>query len=163
MAAMTYKRERILRTYVFFVISLLICAADQITKDYIHRNLTLHEIIPITQFFNIVHYRNIGSAFGMFKGVGNPIFIALSVIIILAVSAMIMKTINDRLALSFFLGGAAGNMIDRIARGYVVDFLDVHIGLRHWPAFNVADSALTVGIILLILGQFSALNRKTAR
>ncbi|MBF0320919.1 MAG: signal peptidase II, partial [Nitrospirae bacterium] len=135
-------------------VSLFVFIADQITKYIIIQKLTLHESIPVTSFFNIVSARNRGSAFGMFQSWGNTPFIVLSVVVLVIILGLLIFGKKDLLALSFVLGGAAGNMTDRLTVGSVVDFLDFYAGKYHWPAFNVADMALTCGIGLMIIGHF---------
>ncbi len=139
------------KTAFYFMFALFVFGFDQGTKYLIMKNLKLYEVIKVIPFFNIVYYRNVGSAFGLFKVLGNPFFILVSAAAILAVSVMIIKDGNNRLGFSLILGGAAGNLADRIAHGYVVDFLELYAGNFFWPAFNVADSALTVGIIILMI------------
>jgi signal peptidase II len=139
------------RTVVYFVLAFVIFMLDQGTKYLIVKNLNLYQVIKAMSHFNVVYYRNIGSAFGMFKGFGNPFFIFVSAAAIVAVSVMIIKDGDNRLGFSLILGGAAGNLTDRIAHGYVIDFLEVYVGNFYWPAFNVADSALTMGIVLIAI------------
>jgi signal peptidase II len=139
------------RYAVFFVISLAVFILDQVTKYLITSHLRLFQVIPVMPFFNIVYVDNTGSAFGMFKGLGNPFFIGIAGAAIIAVAVMIIKDRENRLGLSLILGGAAGNLADRVIHRYVIDFLDFYAGKHHWPAFNVADSALTVGIALLLI------------
>lgn len=122
---------------------------DQLTKSIINTYLKTYESIEVLPFFQIVHVRNTGAAFGIFRGLGNGVFIGISVLAVLVVTALLLTSKEDRIAFSLILGGALGNLTDRLLRGYVVDFLDFYIGSHHWPAFNVADSALTVGIALL--------------
>ena len=100
-------------------------------------------------FFNIVYAENVGSAFGMFKGLGNAFFIAIAASAVVAVVVLIIKDRANALSFSLVLGGASGNLSDRVVYGYVIDFLDVYAGRYHWPAFNVADSALSIGIALM--------------
>lgn len=138
-------------TYVYFLVALVVFVLDQVAKYIITNNLNLYQVIKALPSFNLVYYRNIGSAFGMFKSLGNPFFILVSAAAIVAVSVMIVKDGDNRLGLSLILGGAAGNLADRIVRGYVIDFLEVYAGDFYWPAFNVADSALTIGILLLMI------------
>lgn len=137
-----------------FLIALVIFILDQFTKYLIKSYVGPYEIIRVLPFFNIVYVENIGSAFGMFKSLGNFFFIAIAVLAVIFVTALIIKDRDNRLAFSLILGGATGNLSDRIIHGYVIDFLDVYVGRRHWPAFNVADSALTIGIFLIALGLF---------
>ncbi len=132
-----------------FLIALLVFVLDQITKYVIKANISPYRIIEVLPFFNIVYVENIGSAFGMFKSLGNFFFIVIAATAMVFVTVLIIKDKDNRLAFSLILGGAAGNLIDRVIHGYVIDFLDVYLGKYHWPAFNVADSALTIGIILL--------------
>lgn len=139
------------KTVFFFLIALAIFILDQITKYIIKVSIGPFEIIRVTSFFNIVYVENIGSAFGLFKSLGNAFFIIVAVLAMVFVSVLMIKDRDNRLSFSLVLGGAAGNLLDRISRGYVVDFLDFHIGMHHWPAFNVADSALTIGITLLLI------------
>jgi signal peptidase II len=139
------------RYALFFLISTAVFLLDQLAKFFIRSHLSLSEAIPVLSFFRIVYIDNTGSAFGLFKSLGNPFFMAISAAAIVVITVMIIKVRDNRLALSLILGGAAGNLIDRIVHGYVIDFLDFHAGRLHWPAFNIADSALTVGIALLLV------------
>ncbi len=139
------------RTYIYFGVALLVFVLDQATKYITTDNLSLHQVVNVIPSFNIVYYRNTGSAFGMFKSLGNPFFILVSAAAIVAVCVMIIKDGDNRIGLSLILGGAAGNLADRLLHGYVIDFLEVYAGNFYWPAFNVADSALTVGIFLLMI------------
>jgi signal peptidase II len=138
----------------FFLLSLVVFVVDQATKYLVTSRFALFEAVNILPFFSIVYVRNTGSAFGMFKSLGNVFFIAAAAIAIAVVAVLIVRNREGRFGLSLILGGAAGNMADRLVHGYVVDFLDFYAGSRHWPAFNVADSALTVGIGLLLIGSF---------
>ncbi|MBF0539583.1 MAG: signal peptidase II [Nitrospirae bacterium] len=140
----------------YYAIAMAIYLLDQGAKHLIVQTLPLHDSRVVLPFFNIVYARNIGSAFGLFKGLGNSTFIALSIVALVILAVLIRISDRDLYALSLLLGGAAGNATDRVARGYVVDFLDLYAGRYHWPAFNVADSALTVGIMILIISQFRA-------
>jgi len=135
----------------FYVIALVVFISDQVTKYLIQSHLRLFQVIPVLPFFNVVYVDNTGSAFGLFKGLGNPFFITVAAGAIIVIAVMIIKDRENRIGLSLILGGAAGNLADRIIRGYVIDFLDFYAGRHHWPAFNVADSALTVGIALLAI------------
>ncbi len=136
-----------------------IVLADQVTKYLITLNLALHEhIVVIENFFNINHVLNPGGAFGFFAD-GSPlvrkfIFLFLSSLVALFVLWLYKKTARDLVGLSLGLalifGGAMGNLIDRFRFGKVVDFLDFYIGTAHWPAFNVADSAISIGMAILI-------------
>lgn len=124
-------------------------------KKAIVTKLALYDAVDVLPFLRIVYYENKGAAFGMFSGFGNTKFIIIAVI---AIGFMLFYLIHTRdraeyYALSLILGGAAGNLIDRIRLGKVVDFIDVYAGDWHWPAFNVADSALTVGICIFLIAN----------
>ncbi len=138
------------KTYIYFGVALLVFLLDQAAKYIITNNLRLHQVIKAIPSFNIVYYQNIGSAFGMFKSLGNPFFILVSAGAIAAICVMIVKDGDNRIGLSLILGGAAGNLADRLLHGYVIDFLEVYAANFYWPAFNVADSALTIGILMLM-------------
>ncbi len=133
--------------------------ADQSTKYIIKINLSLHNnIIVIEKFFNITHIMNPGGAFG-FLATQSPeirkfIFLFLSSIVVFFVLWFYKKTALNFVFFSYGLalifGGAIGNLIDRFRYGNVLDFLDFYIGSAHWPAFNVADSAISIGMCILI-------------
>jgi len=133
--------------------------ADQITKYIIKINIALHDnIIVVDNFFNLTHILNPGGAFGFFAS-GSPvirkfIFLFLSSLVAIFVLWFYKKCAADFVFLSCGLaltfGGAIGNLIDRFLYGKVVDFLDFYIGSAHWPAFNVADSAICIGMAILI-------------
>jgi signal peptidase II len=137
------------KLFLYFIIALLIFILDQSTKTLIKLYVHPFEVIRILPFFNILYVENIGSAFGMFKSLGNAFFIFISTFAIAFVSFLLFKEKDNRLCYSLVLGGAAGNLADRLIYGYVIDFLDFHIAGAHWPVFNIADAALTIGIILL--------------
>ncbi len=132
---------------------------DQVTKLIIEINLALYEsIIVIANFFNITHILNPGGAFGFFAtqspGLRKFIFLFLSSVVALFILWFYKRCARDYVFLSYGLalifGGAVGNLIDRFRYGKVVDFLDFYIGSAHWPAFNIADSAITIGMGILI-------------
>ena len=133
--------------------------ADQISKYTIKINVALYDtIIVIENFFNITHILNPGGAFGFFASqspeIRKFIFLFLSSIIALFVLWVYKKCASEFVFLSYGLalifGGAMGNLIDRFRYGKVVDFLDFYMGSAHWPAFNIADSAISVGMGILI-------------
>jgi signal peptidase II len=134
-----------------FLIALAVVILDQVTKYIITTHVGPLDVIPVTSFFNIVYVENTGSAFGLFKSLGNIFFILVALLAMIFISVLIVKDNGNRLTFALILGGAAGNLIDRIRLGSVVDFLDFHITQHHWPAFNVADSALTAGVTLLLV------------
>ena len=137
----------------FFLTALLVVLADQLTKLWIRSNLAIGESLFEVGFFRVIYIHNSGAAFGLFQGQSFLLaIIALAVIAALLLYALFfhhkMPFLDDklgRLAIGLVLGGATGNLIDRINIGYVTDFIDVGF----WPAFNVADSAIVVGTIIL--------------
>ena len=149
-----------LRQYLFLVIvSGTVLIFDQVTKALIQRTMQLHESIPIIgPVFSITYIRNPGAAFGLFAQHGNGLrtafFITISVVAVIFLAALFAKTPPQarlgRLSISLVMGGALGNLIDRLRFGEVIDFLDFYIGRYHWPAFNVADSCISTGVALLI-------------
>ncbi len=136
---------------IFFFISLCIFALDQLTKYFVKIHIGPFDILRITSFFNIVHVMNTGSAFGLFKSLGNSFFVIIALLAMTLITVLIINDGRNRLAFALILGGAAGNLADRIFFGHVIDFLDFYAGSHHWPSFNVADSALTIGITLLLI------------
>lgn len=142
------------------VVVLAVLALDLATKAWVLRTLPLYtqkEIIP--GFFNLVHVRNTGVAFSFFAGTDSPWRVHILVALTLAALGVIFFLYREcrreekakRFALGLIAGGALGNLADRLRFGNVVDFLDFYIGPYHWPAFNVADVAVTVGAALLLV------------
>lgn len=137
--------------WFFIIIAAVVLVLDQVTKQLIKTHVTSFDVITVLPFFNIVYAENIGSAFGMFKSLGNAFFVSIAGLAVIAITVMMWRDKENRFGLSLILGGAVGNLADRIIYGYVIDFLDVHVAGYHWPAFNVADSALTLGTALIIV------------
>lgn len=137
------------------VISSIIIFLDYLTKKIIVAKIMLYESINVLPFLNIVHVQNRGAAFSILSNMGNKYFIGISGIAIIAIVIYLSRLTKglELIALSLILGGAVGNLIDRILIGKVTDFIDVFVGRWHWPAFNVADSALTIGIVLFLLAN----------
>jgi signal peptidase II len=142
------------------IIAGLIVVLDQLTKAAILQSMALHDSIPVIKgFFSITHIQNPGGAFGLFahqsEGLRRLFFIFLSSAAMVAVLFFYIQTprTHPLLAAGFALifGGAIGNLIDRFRYGKVVDFLDFYLGELHWPAFNIADSAISVGIAVLVM------------
>jgi signal peptidase II len=134
---------------IIMIITCFIVILDQLTKFFISRNLTLHQSLPlIKNIFHLTLIHNTGAVFGILKG-HNFIFIILSSVIIILIIYYSYKTndFNEEILLVLILGGAVGNLIDRLVFGYVIDFIDFRI----WPSFNIADSAISLGVILLII------------
>lgn len=141
-------------------VSLIIVSLDQITKLLIINTMQLHESIPVVAgFFNLTYIRNPGAAFGLFATTNSAfrlIFFVGTSIFALGLLGTIFYRIHPddvwgQLTVSSIMGGAIGNLLDRLQHGEVVDFLDVYIGRYHWPAFNVADGAISVGVVSLLI------------
>ena len=147
-------------TWRWFLLSAAIVAADQLTKWAVLASFAHGERRVITGFLNLVLVYNKGAAFSMFAdaaGWQTPLLVVFALAAALIVSYLIVRNPDKRLlclGLALILGGALGNVIDRLRYGHVVDFLDFHAMGWHWPAFNVADSGITVGAVLLILDGF---------
>jgi len=143
------------------LVALAVVLADQATKAVVERMLVLHETIALTPFFALSYVRNTGAAFGVLAaapvGVRLPLFLTVTVVASAAVVSYLRRTPADQrwrvAALGAVLGGAIGNLLDRVRYGEVVDFLDLHWGELHWPAFNVADAAITVGVAIVLLAS----------
>lgn len=139
----------------------LILIADQLTKLYIDRTMKLYHSIPVIDgLFSITYLRNKGAAFSFLSDASwrLPFFILATVIAVIAIITAFFKLKDEQrfaaLSLSLILSGAIGNLIDRVRMGEVIDFLDVYWRTHHWPAFNVADSAICVGVAMLALDLF---------
>jgi len=137
-------------------IASIVLIVDQLTKFVITQNFLLHEVVPITPFFNLVLVYNPGAAFSFLAdaaGWQKGFFIAIGLTASVWIIHLLRKHPEHTLfctALSLVLAGALGNVIDRVQFGAVIDFLDFHAGGWHWPAFNVADSAISCGAALLV-------------
>jgi signal peptidase II len=140
----------------WYALALLLVVLDQLSKYWVSTSLRYGEARAYAGFFNLVLAHNQGAAFSFLAGAGGwqrGFFIAIALVAIVVISVLLARHAADKLfclALALILGGAIGNVIDRIVLGYVVDFLDFHVAGWHWPAFNLADSAITVGALLLV-------------
>lgn len=156
-----------------FWLPIVIVAIDQATKALVRRSLTLHESVTIIPgFMDFTHVRNTGTAFGFLNGVDFPF--KTGVIALIATSALVgmalytKALVNEqwlaKVGMSLIIGGAAGNLIDRVTVGSVVDFVDAYWRDWHFWAFNIADSAITIGVALIILDMIGVGSRvsKTA-
>src|SRR5574340_427986 len=139
------------RIYYSLLLISVIVLFDQVTKYLARTYINPMEAIELLPVLNLVSVRNQGAAFGMFRSLGNNFFIVISVAAILFMFWVIVTAKEDYRIFSLLAGGAIGNMIDRLTLGYVVDFIDFEVAGHHWPAFNVADSALTVGITFMLI------------
>ena len=137
--------------------AVVVVVLDQISKIMVFEYLAKTKpVVEITSFFNLVSAWNTGVSFSMFNNLGEAgIYIlsgfSLMVVVFLVYWLAREKSLYMRLALGGVIGGALGNVIDRIRLGAVFDFLDVHVGMHHWPAFNVADSFICIGAVLIVL------------
>ncbi len=151
-----------LRKMSYLLISLAVLVLDQWTKWLVELHLPHHAAHPVIPgFFNLTHVRNTGVAFGLFAsdhGRSSMLLILLGLAALLAVGLYFWFTPSkDRIlltALALVVGGAIGNLIDRITSGAVTDFIDIYVGDHHWPSFNIADSAISIGIVLMAIDSF---------
>ncbi|HIE17142.1 MAG TPA: signal peptidase II [Dehalococcoidia bacterium] len=154
------------RTGLFFIIAAFVVAIDQITKLWVRAHLDLNEIVPVAGCLSLTYVRNTGSAFGLFAD--QAFLLTLIAVVGLVAVLLFYRYLSQATtlgcsALGLVFGGAVGNLIDRFRFGYVIDFIDVRLWRDfHWPAFNVADSAITVGTIALVAFIFGALGRRDA-
>ena len=142
-------------------LSLLAIILDQGSKLAITSSMQLYQSIQIIPYFRLTYVHNTGAAFSFLSEAGGwqRWFFAGLALVISAVIAVWLSRLKQHetllaVALSLVLGGAIGNLIDRLAYGYVIDFLDVYYQTWHWPAFNIADSAITLGVILMLVESF---------
>lgn len=147
---------------VALVLVALMVALDQYTKHLILADWTVGDTVPVIPgFFSLTYVRNRGGAFGLMADLPETwrvgFFVAFAVLTVAGLAWMLRETPREdlvqRLALTGVIGGAIGNLYDRVRYGEVVDFLDVYVRDWHWPAFNVADSFITCGVVLLLLGS----------
>ncbi|MGZ8268930.1 MAG: signal peptidase II [Burkholderiales bacterium] len=149
-------------------ISLAVIVLDQLTKAVVAREFALHESVEITSFFNMVLVYNRGAAFSFLSDAGGwqrGLFIAIAIAASVWIAWLLRRHAAEALfcfALSLVLGGAIGNVIDRVRLGAVLDFLDFHAFGYHWPAFNVADIAISCGAVLLVWDALKPKKRATA-
>ncbi len=146
---------------LLFIVGVIVVVLDQATKFLVAHQMVLNtarEIVP--GLFNLVYVRNTGAAFSLLAGADpawrRTFFVGMSLLGITVISIAFRRTPHserwNRVALALLFGGAFGNLIDRVCFGSVVDFLDVYVDAHHWPAFNVADSAISTGAVMLIIG-----------
>lgn len=147
------------------IVPSIVILLDYFTKQLIVSNFSLTDSYLLLPFIKIVHVQNPGAAFGILKYLGNNVFIFFSVVAIVCILIYKSKIPIglEFFSLSLILGGAIGNLIDRLTKGKVIDFIDVFVGKWHWPAFNVADSALTVGMILFIWANLRQIKQEKAK
>ncbi len=139
------------RIWISVFIAVTVVVLDQITKYLVRTQIGAYESIELLPILNLVNVQNRGAAFGMFRSFGNIFFICISFAALIFMSWVIIMDKEDHRIFALLAGGAAGNLIDRLTLGYVVDFVDVAVAGHHWPAFNVADSALSIGMVFMAL------------
>lgn len=147
------------KLWKWFILAAILVVLDQITKFWCIKTIFPGEEIVLAPFLNLIITYNKGAAFSFLAsqaGWQRYFFTAISVVAVIAIIVYMKKHAHQTffcLALAFILGGAFGNLIDRLFFGQVTDFIDFHVGAWHWPAFNVADSAITIGAILFVLDE----------
>jgi signal peptidase II len=151
----------------WLLLSAIVLILDQLSKTGVVNSMDLYESIPLIPGFQLTYVRNAGAAFSFLSHAGGWqrwVFISLSSVVSIILCVWLSRLPKSALwtaaGLSLVLGGAVGNLIDRIVYGSVIDFLDVYYKTWHWPAFNIADSAITVGICILLLDSIR-LSRQT--
>ena len=142
----------------YLTISAAIIGLDQVTKWLMVSWLALYETVAIMPYFNLTMAHNHGAAFSFLAQAGGwqrwfftVLALVISTVLVVWLTKLKPEAKLEAISLSLVIGGAIGNVIDRIYYGYVIDFLDIYIGSSHWPAFNVADSAICIGAVLLII------------
>lgn len=145
----------------FTLLAVSVFALDVLTKVFVRTHLLIGQEIHVLPFFSLTHVTNTGVAFGMFQG-RNGFFAVVGVVFSVAMVVAALRSKKDdqflKSMLGLILGGAWGNLTDRIVYGRVTDFLDFYWGVHHWPAFNVADSAICVAAALMIWENFRRVN-----
>ena len=145
-----------------YLISLFVFLLDILSKNFIQKKIIYGEQVEITSFLSLVHFQNTGAAFSFLSDQGGwqrYFLIAISLLAVLYIPWLInqyKKNILIVIGLLLILGGAIGNLYDRISYGYVIDFVYLHIAEFYWPAFNVADSAISLGVLLFLYGSFKS-------
>jgi len=143
-----------------YLISLFVFLLDILSKNFIQKKIIYGEQVEITSFLSLVHFQNTGAAFSFLSDQGGwqrYFLIAISLLAVLYIPWLInqyKKNILIVIGLLLILGGAIGNLYDRISYGYVIDFVYLHIAEFYWPAFNVADSAISLGVLMFLYGSF---------
>jgi signal peptidase II len=148
-------------------ISFVLALLDQVTKHLARAALSLGEEIPVIPgFFSLRYVQNTGAAWGVFEGL-NHWLVLLSAVALVALVVfrrhILTDTLPHRVAAGLMVGGIAGNLVDRVRLSFVVDFLDFYVGARHFPAFNLADAGISVGVGLYLISQYIADRRERSR
>ncbi|RUM52139.1 MAG: signal peptidase II [Methylococcus sp.] len=145
----------------WFLLSLLVLIVDQVSKMTVSSSMHLYESIALVPSFQLTYVHNSGAAFSFLSDAGGWqrwFFIALSSVVSVLISIWLVRLPTvlrwQAAGLALVLGGAVGNLVDRVLYGYVIDFLDIYYRSWHWPAFNVADAAITIGAVILLVDSF---------
>ncbi len=146
-----------------FFLFLILFILDQLTKALVINFLNLYDSVALLPSINFTFVVNYGFAFGLLNNPSlNQILVSLVILVIILYFLFLLIKTQDRIfqyTLTLILAGAFGNFIDRIFRGFVIDFIDIYIGTYHWPAFNIADSCITIGFVVLMI-NILFLNKK---
>ncbi|MEW6166519.1 MAG: signal peptidase II [Pseudomonadota bacterium] len=144
-------------------IAVVVVLIDQVTKQLVVRGLEWFEVVPIVPHLNLVHMRNTGAAFSMMADAPPAFFVLLGTAVSIGILWWLRRNPRGQtllaVALTLIMGGALGNVIDRVTRGFVVDFVDFYVGSWHFAAFNVADMAISTGTALLVLDMLIDMRR----
>ena len=151
------------RLWLAGLVAAVVLLADQASKLVVERAMMVHETVDLLPFFALTYVRNTGAAFGVFAAappaIRLPLFLVVTMVAVAALVSLVRRTPPEErgvvVALGAVLGGALGNLVCRVRYGEVIDFLDLHWGGLHWPAFNVADSAITLGVAVILLRGLS--------
>ena len=141
-------------------LSLLVIGLDQVSKQLAESSLMVFETIPVIPFLNLTLAYNEGAAFSFLSDQGGWqrwLFAGLAIVVTLILIGWLARLKSEKIlaiSLSLVIGGAVGNLIDRLLYGHVIDFIDVYYQQWHWPAFNIADSAISIGVVLMLLDAF---------
>lgn len=152
------------RNVYWLWLTVLTLLLDQVSKQLVAKNMQLFDEIPLLPYLNLKRMHNTGAAFSMFSDSSPLVFVVIGVVV--SVGILIWLRRNPRgqslvaVALSLIMGGALGNVIDRVTRGYVVDFIDFYVGGWHFAAFNIADTAISVGAGFMVLDMLLEMFRK---
>jgi len=156
------------QAWLWYFVALVVIALDQLSKLWAANQIGYAESIEVTSFFNLTLLHNKGAAFSFLSDAGGwqrwfftLIALVVSVLLTFWIAKVVVKSQREAFALAFILGGALGNVYDRFAYGYVIDFIAVHYHDYAWPAFNLADSAITLGAFILIVEMFMSKEKKS--
>jgi signal peptidase II len=155
------------RNVYWLWLTVLTLLLDQISKQLVVKNMDWYDVKPLLPHLNLVHLRNTGAAFSMFSEASPLLFVGIGIAVSVGILIWMRRNPQGQtlvaIALALIMGGALGNVIDRVTRGHVVDFIDFYVGSWHFAAFNVADSAISVGAALMLLDMLLDSLRKRDR